>query len=325
MRSSVARTADRGNHHDGAAAGGGGGWMKALIVMLLIIALLVGVGFYVVHKITGLSIFTSSGCTASSGTASVSLDLGQTQNAATIAAVGLRLGVPPYGIEIAEATAMQESKLRNLDYGDRDSLGLFQQRTSEGWGTAGQIMDPVYSSTRFYDALLKVPGWQNLALTDAAQDVQHSGAPAAYAQHESDATVLSAVFTGAARDGLGCTLDGPTFAAQTVGPGGLTEQGAALRTAFNQAFGSDRVVDVARDGLSFGLRPSSTLAGTAAAQRGWAYANWTVAQAQELGVAQVGYDGEVWSAAHGSDGWQKAAGSTQAPTDEVSVEMTSGS
>jgi hypothetical protein len=299
--------------------------MKALIVMLIVVGLLLGVGIYVVHKISGLSIFNSAGCTATSGQGTVSLDFSQAQNAATIAAVGLQLGVPTFGIQVAEATAMQESKLTNLDYGDRDSLGLFQQRSSEGWGTAAQIMDPVYSSTKFYDALLAVRGWQTMALTDAAQAVQHSGAPDAYAQHETDSAVLSTVFTGAAQAGLGCTLDGPTFAAQKVGSGGLTAEGSALQTAFGQEFGSNRLVDLASNGLAFDLQPSSTLSGTQAAERGWAYANWVVAQAEELGVTQVGYAGKVWNAAHGSNGWQATTAADQAPTGRVHVEMTSGS
>lgn len=78
---------------------------------------------------------------------------------------------------IALATALQESALRNIDYGDRDSLGLFQQRPSQGWGTPAQIMDPVYSAGVFYDRLAEVPGYSRLPLTVAAQRVQRSGFP----------------------------------------------------------------------------------------------------------------------------------------------------
>jgi cell wall-associated NlpC family hydrolase len=114
----------------------------------------------------------------------------QVTDAATIISTGQNLGVPAYGIVIAVATAMQESSLRNLPYGDRDSLGLVQQRPSQGWGTPAQLMNPVYAATAFYKALLQVPGWQQLPLTVAAQDVQHSGAPTAYAQWQADATGL---------------------------------------------------------------------------------------------------------------------------------------
>ena len=123
-------------------------------------------------------------------------DSEQVGNAVTIVTVGVQLGVPPRGQIIALATAIQESGLRNLPYGDQDSLGLFQQRPSQGWGTPAQILDPAYAATRFYQALLAEPGWQTLPLTVAAQGVQHSGHPDAYAAHETAATQLYAAITG---------------------------------------------------------------------------------------------------------------------------------
>ncbi|PJN30976.1 hypothetical protein CG747_45225 [Streptomyces sp. CB02959] len=108
----------------------------------------------------------------------------QVPNAKTIVATGISLGVPEQGQVIALATAMQESRLRNLNYGDLDSLGLFQQRPSAGWGTAAQVRDPVYASTKFYKALLAVHGWQQMTVAQAAQAVQASGFPDAYAQWE---------------------------------------------------------------------------------------------------------------------------------------------
>ncbi|MEU9411651.1 C40 family peptidase [Streptomyces sp. NPDC048281] len=116
----------------------------------------------------------------------------QIPNAATIVATGLSLDVPTKGQIIALATAMQESRLRNLNYGDRDSLGLFQQRPSQGWGTAQQIRDPTYASEQFYKHLLKVGGWQQMTVAQAAQAVQQSALPDAYAQWETLATALQA-------------------------------------------------------------------------------------------------------------------------------------
>ncbi|WP_299532982.1 C40 family peptidase [uncultured Streptomyces sp.] len=128
----------------------------------------------------------------------------QVPNAQTIVAAGLSLDVPTKGQIIALATAMQESRLRNLGYGDRDSLGLFQQRPSQGWGSAQQIRDPVYASEQFYKHLLKVNGWQQMTVTQAAQAVQKSGLPDAYAQWENLATALQAAiaktFPGGAND-----------------------------------------------------------------------------------------------------------------------------
>jgi hypothetical protein len=121
----------------------------------------------------------------------------QLANATTIYQVGQSLGLPEQAKVIAIATAMQESTLYNLDHGDRDSLGLFQQRPSQDWGTPQQIMDPVYSSTRFYQALARVPGWQHMMLYQAAQAVQRSGFPYAYQQWSTAAQYLAASISGA--------------------------------------------------------------------------------------------------------------------------------
>jgi cell wall-associated NlpC family hydrolase len=115
---------------------------------------------------------------------------GQVPNAKTIQATGVAMNIPARGQIVALATALQESGLRNLTYGDRDSLGLFQQRPSQGWGTANEILDPVHASTRFYEVLEKVSGWESLSVTQAAQAVQKSGFPEAYAKWEPLATAL---------------------------------------------------------------------------------------------------------------------------------------
>jgi hypothetical protein len=115
----------------------------------------------------------------------------QAGNAAIIADVAHARGLPPRALVIALATAQQESGLRNLDYGDRDSLGLFQQRPSQGWGTAAQVQDPVYAAGKFFDHLMQVPGWHSRRLTDVAQTVQRSGFPEAYQKWEPMATALA--------------------------------------------------------------------------------------------------------------------------------------
>lgn len=121
----------------------------------------------------------------------------QISNAATIVAVGKQNNVPQHGWIIALVTAIQESGLRNLDHGDRDSLGLFQQRASQGWGSPAQIRDPAYSATQFYQHLLAVPDWQQKSVNDAAQTVQNSGVPNAYGRHEPAAHQLLAGVGGA--------------------------------------------------------------------------------------------------------------------------------
>ncbi|MBT1623953.1 LysM peptidoglycan-binding domain-containing protein [Curtobacterium flaccumfaciens pv. oortii] len=130
--------------------------------------------------------------------AAVGLTAEQRQNAATIVAVGRSLGVSDRGIVVALAAAMQESSLRNLPHGDRDSVGLFQQRPSQGWGSAAKLQDPAYATKLFFGGrsnpnvgktrgLLDVPGWSSMSITDAAQAVQLSAYPKAYANWASAA------------------------------------------------------------------------------------------------------------------------------------------
>src|SRR5204862_5010064 len=126
----------------------------------------------------------------------------QVANAALIIAVGQQLHVPPRGWVIAVAVAMQESSLTNTPGGDQDSVGLFQQRPSQGWGTPAQLIDPVYASTQFYAHLLRVPHWPDLPLTVAAQAVQRIAFPDAYANHEPDALAIVSKVSGMAQAAL---------------------------------------------------------------------------------------------------------------------------
>ncbi|MEU6023770.1 hypothetical protein [Micromonospora sp. NPDC047134] len=135
----------------------------------------------------------------------------QMDNAKVIVDVGVEMKIPRKGLVVAVATAMQESTLLNYASGvlpesqnyphqaigwDHDSVGLFQQRPSSGWGTVRDLMRPAYASRAFYEALLQVPGWQQMAVTLAAQAVQVSAYPYAYAQHEQRAeTIVAALLS----------------------------------------------------------------------------------------------------------------------------------
>ncbi|WP_229073262.1 peptidase M23 [Actinoplanes sp. DH11] len=120
----------------------------------------------------------------------------QLENARVIVTVGTERQVPRQGLVIAVATALQESRLRNLSYGDRDSVGLFQQRPSQGWGTPEQLSDPAYQAREFYDKLLTIDGWSRMRLTEAAQAVQVSAYPEAYSKHTRAATTLVDALSG---------------------------------------------------------------------------------------------------------------------------------
>jgi hypothetical protein len=117
-------------------------------------------------------------------------DTEQISNVATIITVGTSKAIPPWGWVVAVATALQESGLRNLAGGADDSIGLFQQRPSQGWGTPQQLADPAYQAGKFFDKLIRVEGWQQMPLTQAAQKVQISAYPDAYAKHTNTAIQL---------------------------------------------------------------------------------------------------------------------------------------
>jgi len=271
-----------------------------LISLLALVLGFVGVVWYVLSrplpKVPPLVLPPS--CTVETATGTVTLDTTQIANAATIAAVGIRRAMPDQGIVIALATAMQESKLENLDGGDRDSIGLFQQRPSQGWGTPENIADPRYAAGMFYTALNKIKGWQNMRVTEAAQRVQRSAYPEAYDQWATSATVLTEAFVGKAPATLACArLDPP----DTRGPAAAT----ALSTGLKADWGDLQVVTSA-GGLT--VTPASAAAG-------WQYAHWLVAHSAARGVSRVHYSDQEWTAASGV--WAKAS----APASEVVAEV----
>ena len=150
----------------------------------------------------------------------------QIRNAAIIIHTGADLKMPPRSWVIAIATAMQESRLTNLGNlgsgNDHDSLGLFQQRPSAGWGTPAQIMDPVYASTKFYEKLKTVAGWETMSLTEAAQRVQTSAYPDAYAKHEPLATQIVNLLADGAANAVGNSLTMVCAAAGQIAASGWT-------------------------------------------------------------------------------------------------------
>ena len=164
----------------------------------------------------------------------------QIRNAAIIINVGADLKMPPRAWVIAIATSMQESRLTNLgnlgSRNDHDSLGLFQQRPSSGWGTPKQIMDPVYASTKFYNKLKTVEGWETLPLTTAAQRVQVSAYPDAYAKHEPLATQIVNMLADGAANAVGSSISMVCAAGGQIAASGWTIPlksvvGSGFRTA----------------------------------------------------------------------------------------------
>ncbi len=242
------------------------------------------------------------GCEAGTGVQALTLDTDQAAIAATIAGVAARHQLPRRAVTIAYAAALQESKLHNLDYGDRDSVGVFQQRPSQGWGPAAQLKDPVYATTKFFAALTQVSGYTRMPVYRAAQDVQHSADGSAYQQWAGIAGQLAGYFTGQPPHGVSCWYT----------PAGRADLAGAVRR-MAQTFGSPgRYAVVSRITLD---RPAQKNGGSAAVlhvrrDAGWMVANWLVAHAQAYDLSEVRYAGYVWKAATGGKGWQRDASTT---------------
>lgn len=289
---------------------------KALLVLLAVALVFVGIGVLVRSGPGFLP--NQQVCTAEVGDASVTLTPDQAENAALIAAISVRRGLPPRAASIALATAYQESKIENIDYGDRDSLGLFQQRPSQGWGTREQILDPIQATNAFYDALVQVNGYQSMEITEAAQEVQRSGFPGAYADHEADARVLASALTGQTRPGaFSCVVrHSGEVGNQQPGPAGLTPDAARVREELQAAFGEQSLGGFAPEGVTTGhQRGSAHYEGRAIdvfvrpigptnKQRGWAMAAWATANADRLNIQTVIFDARIWTASRSDQGWR---------------------
>jgi len=198
----------------------------------------------------------------------------QTSNSAAITAIAVQRELPPRAASIAIATAMQESKVRNVRFGDRDSLGLFQQRPSQGWGSAEQILDPEYSTNKFYDELVKIEGYADMDIAEAAQAVQRSADGGAYAQHVQKARATASVLSGQTHAGIGCALREP-------GEAGDADAVAAL---------------LAKDfGLDSGVDGRTVSLGAATEDLAWSVGSWAVARATDTGVVEVTVGDHRWT------------------------------
>src|SRR6476661_10138862 len=260
---------------------------RGLVVLVVVALVAVGAWFGARFLYTSVA---SPKCTISAGGMTETFDPEQTANAALIAALAVKRELPPRAATIALTTAFQESKIRNLRYGDRDSLGLFQQRPSQGWGTKEQILDPVHATNAFYDALEKYQGYETADITKIAQRVQKSGFPEAYRDHEGQGRILASNLTGHSPAGLTCRLDAVKAS--------VTPQRVASDLAEQMG------VTAVRPGeryLTVTARDTTTA---------WAVAQWAVARAEMYGVSKVGIGDRAWERAAGDDGWSSGADGT---------------
>ncbi len=256
----------------------------------------VGGAVVAVNQLQESEVLVRERCSATVGADTFELTPTQAANAALISGVAVDRGLPARAASIAIATAIQESRLENIDYGDDagpDSRGLFQQRPSQGWGTEEQIMMPLYSTGAFYDALVQITGYETLPITEAAQSVQRSAYPEAYADHAPEGRAFASALTGNSPAALNCILRQPTATGSAV------EVSAAADEVFGPLGG---VVD----GNTLTLEVTGTT--------GWAAAQWAVANASGFHITSVGFSGLEWVRADG--GW----GST--PSDPGTLSVT---
>ncbi len=292
------------------------GWVR-LVAVALVVAVLCGGAWVAWRQVAPPALVAVERCSATSEGVEHSLAPDQSANAALIAAVALRRDLPARAVTIALATAVQESKVRNISYGDRDSLGLFQQRPSQGWGTPEQVLDPLYATGAFYDGLVGVEGYQDLPVTEAAQRVQRSGFPLAYGDHEEQARAWASALTGYSPAALTCRLRPPADdARQAPGDDGLWPRASAVRDRVRAERGDAVTVAVGPAGEDGGdgegtdgrvLLLGAPAGGEDGLRAGWSLAQWAVAHAGDLGVTEVAVDGRVWCRDRPDDGWQPVA------------------
>lgn len=230
---------------------------------------------------------TSGGCLVHGPRFDVPLDTGQAALAATIAGVAARRLMRERAVTIAYATALQESDLANLRYGDRDSVGVFQQRPSQGWGTRRQLLDPVYASSRFFAALAAVPHYWRMRVYQAAQAVQHSADGHAYSQYVPQGAAMADGFSGRRPHSVWCWYSAPIHGHDHL---------AGAETQLKRTFGH---IDIShsRDPVA------RVTPGTVAA--GWTVAAWLVSHAATFKLRHVTYQGYQWTSTHGRKGWIK--------------------
>ncbi|MFB9851107.1 hypothetical protein ACFFMR_12010 [Micromonospora andamanensis] len=295
---------------------------RAAATGFVVLVLIAAIGMIVVLRQAGEGLrlpLAGRACTVQAD-GEVTLDSQQMANAATIAAIGVQREMPERAVVVALATAYQESGLRNLTGGDRDSVGLFQQRPSQGWGTPTQIRDPRYAAGKFYAALKKVRGWEDMRVTDAAQKVQRSAFPEAYEKWADESQVLTRALLGHATTAVTCAVGGDPVmrgaAAIAALAEGLTlDWGLSERSPVEDSgpgsdyFATEVDREVGLASLTVGIRAAAarstdaTQAIPEGERAGWRYAHWLVSHAKEHGVKRVAFDGREWTAKRGT--WKR--------------------
>lgn len=258
------------------------------------------------------------------------LNAQQVANAATVVAVGRKMNIPPHGWVVALATAAQESHFRNLANPrvplsmrlphdgvgrDHDSVGMFQQRPS--WGAPAQLLDPRYSSAKFYEKLMRIRGWERMRVTDAAQEVQGSAFPGAYQKWEVLATMLAVKLAGEAFEKAGglpqCASAGQVSAAGWMVPA-KGSVGSGFRTADRP--GHDGVDLIAGRGSPIWAAASGTVMTV--------ICNASIGTCDRDGGVHVKGCGWYVEITHGADLWTRYCHMGRRPSVEVGQRVAVG-
>lgn len=282
------------------------GRVIGIVLVLVFVASAILWGPDLIHRY-GDRLFSSQSCIVTIDGQSSTLTAEQTNNAAIIVATAVRRDLSIKASTIALAAALQESDLRNLNMGDRDSLGLFQQRPSQGWGTAEQVLDPHFAANSFYDALLRVEGWETMSVTDAAQAVQRSAYPNAYADHERQAVLwATALEGGAGVDAISCSLSEPT-----------PQSGLPMLDRLAEDFGDLYSVEVVGEGPGH----ATVVIRGLDERHEMAVASWSIAVASGFAVESVGGQDVLWSRERAS--WEETSPGAAEVADGIVVVFAS--
>ncbi|MGH3812875.1 MAG: hypothetical protein ACRDUV_10520 [Pseudonocardiaceae bacterium] len=300
--------------------------LGGLLLLVLALALVAGLGTQPPPLATGgqCRLVADDRAATASATEGSAWDAEQLTNARIVVDVADELGLPDRAAVIGLATALQESQLRSLTQAqsDRDSAGIFQQRPSMGWGSLEQVMNPAYAAQTFYDHLVKIPDWTQLPVTVAAQSVQRSAYPDAYAKWKPTAQQLTAALEGTGAATVSCTPDvqpvssrtpGGGWAPEQMGPDGLTPRTRYLRDLIKSGFGETNLGGWCPGGCTTGhvegsdhytghaidvmILPYTDPARIADGNR---IAAWTVANADQLAIKYVIWRAQIWTP---SEGW----------------------
>ncbi|GAA1120499.1 hypothetical protein [Nocardiopsis metallicus] len=261
---------------------------KILLILTFVCGLFVAGGYYVLTTFEPLDTRErpDPGCRLGLTDGRYEMEIAQAVNAGTVGGVAFSRDLPEHAVTVAYATVWQESTFYNVDYGDRDSLGLFQQRPSQEWGEPDEILDPVFASRAFYDRLVEVDNWEERPVYEAAQAVQRSAEGFAYDQHEGLSARMAEVFTGRSGPAVTCWFEEEVLDSMRAGDADV----AGAQEEMARVFGTD---------------PAELPVDPDQADRtgdlGWAMALWAVVHAEEYGITSVTYEDQRWEASEGMD------------------------